>query len=408
MELCRRTTGYFPRSFLRMLAVLFVISMLNCFYQTFTPWFLRRNFASILRPELSSPANISTKTILIWNPYSRFELEVFGEGHDTFVANHHCAINDCFITKNRSWAPLQDFDAVIFNMPPLSLYKFPTDERRRPAQRYIFFSQEPPTYIGEEVDKFNHLFNWTMSYAAHSDIRYHYGEITSLPSAPTSHTALKANIKATRYGQNFAAGKTKLVAWFVSHCYTQSRREKYVTILRQYIPVDIYGGCYTLRCSMNESSFLSTNSCYKMLDSTYKFYLAFENSFCQDYVTEKFFDILNRRIIPIVMGSANYSAFAPPHSYINAVEYSPRELAGYLKLLASNDRLYNEYFWWKPHFKVESRYPMLASNALCSLCEKLHHNKTVSVYHDLAAGWSQKSQCTSPHFKGIRMFWGIF
>lgn len=168
---------------------------------------------SVLLSETQSIANHSTKTILIWNPYSRFELEVFGEGHDTFITNHHCPINDCFITKNRSWAPLNVFDAIIFNMPPLSLYKFPVDKHRRSDQRYIFFSQEPPTYIGEEVYKFNHLFNWTMSYATHSDIRYHYGEIIPLPSAPSSHKALEANIQATHFGENFAAGKTKLVAW---------------------------------------------------------------------------------------------------------------------------------------------------------------------------------------------------
>ncbi|XP_057370919.1 alpha-(1,3)-fucosyltransferase C-like [Daphnia carinata] len=293
-------------------------------------------------------------------------------------------------------------------MPPLSLYKFPVDGYRRPDQRYIFFSQEPPPYIGEEVTKFNHIFNWTMSYAAHSDIRYHYGEVIPLPSAPTTHSSRTAYIKSTRHGENFAEGKTKMVAWFVSHCYTQSRREKYVSILRQYIPVDIYGGCYSHHCPMNESAFLSTDPCYDMLDSNYKFYLAFENSFCVDYVTEKFFDILQRRIIPVVMGGANYSAIAPPHSYIDALLYSPRQLADYLKLLASNDKLYNEYFWWKPHFKVVRRYPRLASNALCSLCEKLHLNKTQSVYHDLATGWSHKTQCKSPRFKGVRIFFGIF
>ena len=108
------------------------------------------------------------------------------------------------------------------------------------------------------------------------------------------------------------------------------------------------------------------------------------------------------------MGGANYSAIAPPHSYIDALLYSPRELAEYLKLLASDDQLYNEYFWWKPHFQIVKRYPLLAANALCSLCEKLHLNKTKSVYHDLAAGWSQKTQCRSPRFKGVRIFWGIF
>jgi alpha-1,3-fucosyltransferase len=405
MELVCKTTYVF-RSVKRVIVIpiiffLFVV----CYYEAVTR--PSKLISSVQTSERLNAASSSTKKILIWNPYSRFELEVFGEGADTFNS-HRCPINNCFITKNRSWAPLHEFDGIIFNMPPLSLYKFPVDEHRRPEQRYIFFSQEPPSYIGEEVKLFNHQFNWTMSYASHADIRYHYGEIIPLPSAPTTHSTRKAFIHSTRNGENFAAGKTKMVAWFVSHCFTQSRREKYVTIMRQYIPVDIYGGCYSLRCPMNESAFLSTEPCYDMLDSNYKFYLAFENSFCNDYVTEKFFDILQRRIIPIVMGGANYSAIAPPHSYIDALLYSPRELAEYLKLLASDDQLYNEYFWWKPHFQIVKRYPLLAANALCSLCEKLHLNKTKSVYHDLAAGWSQKTQCRSPRFKGVRIFWGIF
>lgn len=347
------------------------------------------------------------KTILIWNPFSRFELKVLGKGQEPFT-QHGCPINACSITTNRSLAPMHTFDAIIFNMPPLAIASFPRDEHRRPDQRYIFFSQEPPSYIGEEVDKFNNLFNWTMSYAAHSDIRYHYGEVVPLSTAPQNEVALSSYRRAARQAENYAQGKTGLVAWFVSHCYTQSRREKYVALLRQYIPVDIYGGCYTLRCSMNQSSFLSTNECYDMLDSTYKFYLAFENSFCHDYVTEKFFDALQRRIIPVVMGAANYSAIAPPHSFIDAAQYSPRELANYLKLLDANDELYNEYFWWKSHYRIVNRYPELASTALCTLCEKLHHDRTPSVYSDIAAGWSHKTQCSSPRLKGVRFFWGIF
>ena len=35
-----------------------------------------------------------------------------------------------------------------------------------------------------------------------------------------------------------------------------------------------------------------------MLNNTYKFYLALENSVCQDYVTEKFFNILQYNVIP--------------------------------------------------------------------------------------------------------------
>jgi len=43
-----------------------------------------------------------------------------------------------------------------------------------------------------------------------------------------------------------------------------------------------------------------------MIFSQYKFYLAFENSLCTDYITEKFYQTLNRDIIPVVMGGGQY------------------------------------------------------------------------------------------------------
>ena len=67
------------------------------------------------------------------------------------------------------------------------------------------------------------------------------------------------------------------------------------------------------------------------------FYLAFENSICNDYVTEKFFrglqvTISNQEspcekqdiqapVVPIVLGGANYSALAPNHSFIHVNDF---------------------------------------------------------------------------------------
>lgn len=50
-------------------------------------------------------------------------------------------------------------------------------------------------------------------------------------------------------------------------------------------------------------------------------------------------------------GLANYSALAPGHSFINAMDFaSPKHLADYLKYLDSHDDEYLAYFKWKQNF----------------------------------------------------------
>jgi hypothetical protein len=42
--------------------------------------------------------------------------------------------------------------------------------------------------------------------------------------------------------------------------------------------------------------------CFDDLSANHSFYLAFENSNCQDYITEKFWRTLTKPVIPVVMG----------------------------------------------------------------------------------------------------------
>ena len=84
-----------------------------------------------------------------------------------------------------------------------------------------------------------------------------------------------------------ALGPRKPVAWLVSNCQTASHRELYVKELQKYVPVDVFGKCgEPLKCTKGR------DECFVEIAESYKFYLSFENSICEDYVTEKFFNIL--------------------------------------------------------------------------------------------------------------------
>ncbi len=152
-----------------------------------------------------------------------------------------------------------------------------------------------------------------------------------------------------------------------------------------------------------------------MAERKYKFYLSFEDAICKDYVTEKFFSIFGGlNLIPVVLGGANYSAIAPPHSYIDAAQFeSPKALARYLKLLDSDDARFNEYFWWRDYYtrtfqhhqvvkytailwQYEYSFISMAFQSLCDVCKRLHTDSGVtSSYPDMREWWVKEAGCRS-------------
>ncbi|XP_046651804.1 alpha-(1,3)-fucosyltransferase C-like [Daphnia pulicaria] len=337
------------------------------------------------------------KTILIWNSAHRIETAAFGLGYQPFI-QHGCEVSDCVVFDNATTPellPLEDYDAIIIHMHELWLTQLP-EFKRQAHQRLIFLTQESPTTMPIDITILGNYFNWTMSYRLNSDIRLLYGRVSPRPTAPTTADETRRMIEETHLSstKNYAANKTQPVGWMVSHCDTNSLRETYVRQLSKFIPVDVYGGCGNLSCSRNHDHWLSYPECYIMLEEKYKFYLSFENSICTDYATEKFFEILMHNIVPVVYGGANYSQIAPPHSYIDALDFTPEKLAEYLKLVDSNDTLYNEYFWWKDHYEVEAGVDQMASHGFCDLCKKLHQDQGVTkYYYELVSEWDPETKC---------------
>jgi glycoprotein 3-alpha-L-fucosyltransferase len=80
--------------------------------------------------------------------------------------------------------------------------------------------------------------------------------------------------------------KTKMVAAIISNCDDiLNGRLDFIKELQKYVEVDVYGKCGNFSCPKSRENTV----CMTMIEEQYKFYLSFENSNCEDYITEKLF-----------------------------------------------------------------------------------------------------------------------
>ncbi|XP_055958539.1 alpha-(1,3)-fucosyltransferase C-like [Patella vulgata] len=216
--------------------------------------------------------------------------------------------------------------------------------RRNPNQVWVFREMESPVITSSHQwlkPSWRNKFNRTFTYRVDSDQFTPYGFYRKRKEP------LKKNITA------IMKQKFKLVSIFSSNCGVPSQREKYINLLRKYIPVDFYGRCGNLTCPKSHDCFISNAK-------TYKFYLSFENSLCRDYVSEKFFRPESLDIVAVTRGGANYSKIAPAKTYIDTSDFkSVKDLANFLLYLDRNDTAYRQYLENKQSY--ESIY-------MCILC----------------------------------------
>jgi hypothetical protein len=121
--------------------------------------------------------------------------------------------------------------------------------------------------------------------------------------------------------------------------------------------------------------------------ANYRFYLAFENSKCDTYITEKYWmQGLNGIAVPIVMGAKreHYQRIAIPNSYIHVDDYpTVEQLAKELNRLNRNDSEYIKYLQWTQLYDVGETYgPMPGCDMHSTLCFLGHYQRVYAMKHD--------------------------
>ena len=122
--------------------------------------------------------------------------------------------------------------------------------------------------------------------------------------------------------------------------------------MRQH-DVDIFGSCGKKSCPKN-----SAKECFKMLQIEYRFYLAFENSNCKEYITEKFYyNGLGNDVIPIVMGARpqDYKRLAPFNSFIILSMFDIKPSVYYKACVVSHINIFS--FTCLTVFTISTRHP---------------------------------------------------
>ncbi|XP_018564446.1 alpha-(1,3)-fucosyltransferase C-like [Anoplophora glabripennis] len=312
----------------------------------------------------NAPENVESKNILYWTKmFDRADFYL-GLGSQIFEG---CEFSNCYATVNKSYLPVDQFDAILFHGNEYHWEDQGKPESRSRHQYYIYSNQESPIYSTQGFGPVN-FFNWTMTYRSDSDIMRPYGyyqKATTVYKMPTAADVQQRPHK---------------IVWMVSNCNAMSNRNDLFEKLNKHIPIDVYGTCGNKSCPKE-----TFDECYDRLATNYKFYLSFENSICSEYVTEKLYAALMRDFVPIVYGGADYSKIAPPNSVIDVSKFSSiKELAEFIKTLDEDPKKYLSYFEWKKEYIVKRDNKL----TLCTLCRKLNEPIVHKSYTNIRKWWS--------------------
>ncbi|XP_055871196.1 alpha-(1,3)-fucosyltransferase C-like [Biomphalaria glabrata] len=306
-----------------------------------------------------------------------------------------CEYNKCKMTSD-----VESADAVIFLVARLTRVGIPTF-RRKPGQIWIMKTDEAPSRFTwfESLNRtgLKEHFNWTLTHKLDSDIPFVYGRL------------IRQNLTEPKDYDKIYQGKNRTAAWFVSHCKVRSDRMIYVERMQSRTDVDIFGLCGPYTCGMAEKvpgvqtmrKQADQLQCFPLLSQSYKFYLAFENSLCQEYISEKFFKMFNNvDVVPVVRGGADYKRYFPSDMYVDAADFStPEALADYLDDLGNDKERYISYLKNKDRYRSVLEFP----DWQCRLCEKLHTDHSIHTYSNVYEWWV-KDSCHDP-VDSQQMFW---
>lgn len=267
----------------------------------------------------------------------------------------HCPHQNCVLQQCDSFDYIERANLVLF-LQENTLILPRIAEEARSKQTWVLGTIESPVWPWTLVnEKLDYYMDATATYRQDSDILWQYG-------------LTQTRVEEGEINKELINSKTKGAFAYVSNCRSKGYdRLGLMKELSKYVDVEIQGSCgHKPKCEPDDES------CEHAEISPYHFYLSFENSLCTQYITEKFYNALNRSYltVPVVVGGVSieeYTALAPPNSFIHLYNFSSVQALGlYLKYLMENREEYMKYHAWRSDYIVRV-YP--SEDMACRMCE---------------------------------------
>uniref|UniRef100_A0A914H319 Fucosyltransferase n=1 Tax=Globodera rostochiensis TaxID=31243 RepID=A0A914H319_GLORO len=257
---------------------------------------------------------------------------------------------------------------------------------RRSEQLYVMFDLESPSHSHPQHPSPD-FFNLSMTYLADDEhnLLAPYGALRRIDRSKREH--LK-DIWTWQEVLTKVGRKDKMALQIASNCASHSGREAYTSELGNYMEITGYGRCFGRDCD---------KMCYDAQIDRHFFYLAFENSVCRNYVTEKFWNALRQLTVPVVFSRKALKGLnIPPEAFVAADDFGTvEEMAKFLLELRFDQTRYLRFFNWTQFYRRKSDIDP-AGRAICRLCEFAHQRLAPGskVIADIDEYWRLRGNCT--------------
>eukprot|EP01116_Phalansterium_solitarium_P023357 TRINITY_DN8129_c2_g2_i1.p1 TRINITY_DN8129_c2_g2~~TRINITY_DN8129_c2_g2_i1.p1 ORF type:complete len:356 (-),score=111.09 TRINITY_DN8129_c2_g2_i1:172-1239(-) len=275
----------------------------------------------------------------------------------------------CTWTQDESYASCAD--AVVY----MELSERPR-RRLHPHQRTVYFNMESPEnglWSGARA-----AYDMLMTYELTSDVPVTYFGKEDPREAAMSHVEKNTPFLAMVLGNKCTGKRFEWVEELQKH--TNGRIASLGKCLHNAEKYELAPECK--QYAMLPNGLGTTGPEKQCLMAKFPFYLAFENSQHDDYITEKFVTTLATNTVGVYFGAPNARSFEPgPNAMIYVNDFaSPKELAEYLILVAANSTLYESFHAWRKQPLGDKYKRAFASrwDNHCNLCNELHRRNGLS------------------------------